>query len=83
MGQRQQRGQQRHRVGLRKAIPGQDPCQFLQLGLRHIVPLKLQHALHVLDHRIQGAVLMIGRAAKLDPCRALFHNLFFQLLHQP
>ena len=25
---------------------------------------------------------MIGRTAKLDPRRALLHDLFFQLLHQ-
>ena len=40
--------------------------EFVSLALRRILSLKLQEPLQVVDDRIEGTVLMIGRAAKLD-----------------
>ena len=36
----------------------------------------------MLNHRIQGTVLVIGRTAKLDPRVAFSYHLLFELLHQ-
>ena len=49
--------------------------EFVELGLRRIFSRKLQEPLQVLDDGIEGAVLMIGRAAKLDARRALGYGL--------
>ena len=37
----------------------------------------------MVDDRIQGTVLVIGRAAKLNARRAFVRDLLFELLHQP
>ena len=82
MRKRQQGGQQRHGIGLREAIVAQRVLEFLQLGCRRILARKLQQPLQVVDDRIQGTVLVIGRAAKLDARRPLVRKLLFELLHQ-
>ena len=66
MGERQQSGQQRYGIGLREAIAAQRVLEFLQLDGRRILARKLQQALQVVDDGIQGTVLVIGRAAKLN-----------------
>jgi hypothetical protein len=44
--------------------------------------VKLQEPLQVLNDRVEGTVLMIGRAVKLDAGHALRHGILFECLHQ-
>ena len=71
MRQREQGRQQRQSIGLREAVLGEGLLEFGELGLRRIVSLKLQEPLQMLNDRIEGTVLVIGRAAKLDAGSAL------------
>ena len=82
MRERQQGGQQRHRIGLGEAI-GSASAGVSPALLRANPPLKLQQALQMLDDRIQRTVLVIGRAAKLNAPHPLVPKLLFELLHQP
>ena len=56
--------------------------EFAQLGLRRILPRKLQQPLQMLDDGIERTVLVIGRAAKFDAGGAFGRDLLFERLHQ-
>ena len=47
-----------------------------------LLALKLQEPLQVLNEGIEGAVLMVGGAAKLDAGSPFGHDLLFERLHQ-
>ena len=81
MGKRQQGGQQRRCIGLREAIVAQRVLEFLQLDGRHILAHKLEEPLQMLNDGIQGAVLVIGRTAKLNAGGSFGADVLFQLLH--
>ena len=83
MRERQQGSQQREGIGLGEAIVAQRVLEFLQLCGGRILSRKLEQALQVVDDRIQGTVLVIGRAAKLNAGRSFVLKLLFELLHQP
>ena len=71
------------RIGLGEVDSERSVCWSLaQLGLGAIVPLQLQEPLQVLDDRIEGTVLVIGRAAKLDAGSPSCAMLLFERLHQ-
>ena len=63
----------------------QKPLQFVQLVLRHLVPLKAQcHPLQELDHGIEGRVLVIGRTlARRQPRLRLGGDMLLQHLDEP
>ena len=67
MGQREEGGHQRQRVGLGKPIRGEGPLEFLELCGRRIVRRKLQHLLYMCNHGIQRTILVIGRRLIRDP----------------
>ena len=70
MGQREQGGQQRQGIGLREAIWREGLLEFRPACVRRSRRgANCKQPLQVLDDRIQGAVLMIGRAAKLNARR--------------
>ena len=56
--------------------------QFLQLGLCGVSSGETAEPLQVLNDRIEGTVLVIGRTAKLDARRTLGYDLLFERLHQ-
>ncbi len=69
-------------VGLGKTIGEQESVGACEFGLGRLFALKLQEPLQVVDDRIQRAVLVIGRAAKLDARRTLGQHLLLERLHQ-
>ena len=82
MGQRQQGGQQRQRLLHGHAGPLQGLLQPGELRLWRLLPAPLHQPLEMLDHRVQGALLMIGRAAKGQACGPVALHDVVQLPHQ-
>ena len=77
MREREQRSQQWAGIGLGEAVRCEGLLEFGQLRLGRVVRGKLQEPLQVLDEGIEGTVLVIGRAAKLDPGGAFGTGLLF------
>jgi hypothetical protein len=72
-----------HGIGLGEAILGERLLELGEPDLRRIRAVKLQQPLHVVDNRIEGTVLVIRRATKLDAGRSLLRKLLCKFLHQP
>src|SRR5215470_1105240 len=82
MRQREQCGQQRQGIGLGETILGEDLLEFGKLGLGRVVRGELQEPLQMINDGIEGTVLMISRAAKLDTSMSFFGHLLFEFLRQ-
>ena len=78
--QRQERGQERDDVRLGKLR--ERSRELIQLLRGGVLALELQHALKQLQHRMERAVLIIGRAFALELGVGLASHLRFHLLHQ-
>ena len=83
-GSESRAGKERHGLCQRQAILHHEPLQLAEFLRRGLVPLELQHhPLQQLDHRIQGAVLVIGRTlARRQPRLGLGGHVLLQHLHQ-
>ena len=80
--QGEQRRQQRHGVRLGEAICRQQALQLRKLLLRCVVPVPVQQPLQMHEHRVQGTLLGIGRAAEGDPRHPVAPRPLAHLLHQ-
>ena len=60
MREREQGGQQWHRIGLGEAIVAKRVLEFLEPCGGSIFSRKLQHPVQVFDNRIESTALVIG-----------------------
>jgi len=78
----EQRSKERHDVLEGQTIRPQHPLQLVKLRLRSLVALPLEEPLQVVDHRVQGTILMVGRTAKHNPRCTFADCTLAQHLHQ-
>jgi hypothetical protein len=81
-GHREQRRKERYDVVQRQTIHPQHPLQRVEFCLRALVALPLQEPLQVVEHRVQGTILVVGGTAKHNPRCALADHMLTQYLHQ-
>ena len=80
--QREQGREQGHGLGKRIPVLGQERLQLAQLLGRRLLRKPPQQALQVRDHRIQRALLVIGRAAPLHAVMPLAFHAFLDDLDE-
>jgi hypothetical protein len=67
---------------LQEVIARKGLLEFLPLGLRRIVPLKVQQAVQMGNDRIECTVLIIRGTTKLQAEGSLRYHPLLDLLHQ-